>query len=243
LTGYNPLLPSATLELLFDVAGRQVETMDRGSMGIPVRKLQNRAALDLLNTQWIVSHRPLEVEGLTLQRSFGPEQRDGMPALEGVPDSARQFVYENTLRMPRAGLVRRARFVSAPDAILAAIRDLDPRKEVLVEDDRLVGEFPGHFRAVPVRRVGDGLELDVDAGPGGYLVISELAHPGWRAWIDGHEASLHRANGYFQLLQLGAGQHHVELVYRPRSLQVGAALTWISLLGTLGLVLRRPGGR
>jgi hypothetical protein len=235
LRGYNPLIPKATRELLAAVVGTTSTPMRREAAMIRTPKIANRTPLDLFNTQWIVSPRPLAVEGLTLR------QLDGANDAGPTPD-ARRLVYENTLRMPRAGLVRRARAVADSRVALQAFNRRNPRRVVFVEDERLEGSFPGEFLEVPVLREGDRLAMDVDAGAGGYLVISELAHPGWHASVDEREATLHRANGYFLLLPVDAGQHAVELIYRPRSVQIGSALTGVSLLGCFGaLVWHRRG--
>ena len=235
LRGYNPLIPNAARELLLEASGSRASGNRSGAVNVRIRNITNRAPLDLFNTQWIVSPRPLDVDGLTLRRTHGPGHPNGVAASDGIPPRSRRFVYENTLRMPRAGLVRRAALARDATAALRAIARSDPRERVFVEDERLVGEFPGSFESVPVVREGDRLTLEVDAEQGGYLVISELAHPGWRAEVDGREVNWSRANGYFLVLKLGEGVHEVALVYRPRSLQIGAAVTWVSLAGAIGL--------
>lgn len=243
LRGYNPLVPRATRELLAEAAGISGAKMRWFASTIRIRNIENRTVLDLFNTQWIVSPRLLGIAGLTLSRSYGPDNPRGLSAAAGTARNARQFVYENTMRMPRAGLVRRARAVADRKAALRAIGQRDPREVVFVNDPRLEGSFPGSFQALSVQRDGDRAAIDVDAGDGGYLVISELACPGWRARIDGREAVVHTANGYFVMLALEAGRHAVELTYRPRSVQLGNALTGLSLLGFFSLLLWRRSGR
>jgi uncharacterized membrane protein YfhO len=72
----------------------------------------------------------------------------------------------------------------------------------------------------------------------GYLVLADTWYPGWRATVDGEPAELLRANYAFRAVRLEAGEHTVEMVYRPTSVLVGGAL---SLAATavivIGLVL------
>ena len=49
----------------------------------------------------------------------------------------------------------------------------------------------------------------------GYLVLADLAYPGWRATVDGAEAPLLRAEGIFRALALPPGEHHIVFEYKP----------------------------
>ena len=68
----------------------------------------------------------------------------------------------------------------------------------------------------------------------GWLVLSEIFYPGWRATIDGSPANVYRANYLFRAIPLPAGPHRIELSFMPDSFLVGAT---ISLGATLFLVL------
>ena len=73
------------------------------------------------------------------------------------------------------------------------------------------------------------------------LVFTQAFFPGWQATIDGAAAPLVRTNYMFQGLYVPAGAHQVEIVYRPQSLLVGAALSLAALLAAVILfALGRP---
>ena len=84
------------------------------------------------------------------------------------------------------------------------------------------------------------------AGPnGGFLVTAAQYFPGWRAWVDGQEAPVLRANSLFRTTPLPPGTHIVELRYQPGSVELGllvslgaVALAAISLLATVAAPLR-----
>ena len=59
------------------------------------------------------------------------------------------------------------------------------------------------------------LELFVEAGAPGFLVLSESYDPGWRATVDGREVQILKANEIFRAIALGGGEHHVRLRYLP----------------------------
>jgi hypothetical protein len=77
------------------------------------------------------------------------------------------------------------------------------------------------------------VEVSVRAGGNGWLVLSDVWYPGWRATVDGKVVPLDRANYLFEAVAVPAGDHLVQLSYQPGSLYLGAV---ISLLAALGLI-------
>ena len=72
------------------------------------------------------------------------------------------------------------------------------------------------------------LRAEVEAAAPSVVVIAQAFYPAWRAFVDGKPVPLWRANYAFQALEVGAGNHHIEVVYEDRSFRLGAL---ISLLG------------
>jgi len=72
--------------------------------------------------------------------------------------------------------------------------------------------------------------IEADLASKGYLILTDTCYPGWRAYVDGEEASIIRANLLFRAISLSAGQHRVEFSYEPASVKVGAAVSSATLL-------------
>ena len=70
-----------------------------------------------------------------------------------------------------------------------------------------------------------GLQLDADMSNAGFVVISEAAWNGWRAWLDGSPVKVERANHAFLAVWVPAGHHSLRLKFLPRSFVVGRAVT------------------
>ena len=70
----------------------------------------------------------------------------------------------------------------------------------------------------------------------GLLVFSEVFYPGWEAWVDGQPAKIFRVQHALRGLPLKAGDHHIEMVYRPTTFTLGAILSGVSLLVVAVLV-------
>jgi uncharacterized membrane protein YfhO len=85
--------------------------------------------------------------------------------------------------------------------------------------------------------------IEADLASDGYLMLTDTYYPGWRAYVDGEESSIIRANLLFRAISLAAGQHRVEFAYEPTFLKIGAAISSATLLvvvvGLLGWLAQR----
>ena len=120
----------------------------------------------------------------------------------------------------------------------------DFRREVLIPAGAPPGPAAARGTSRIVSSAPDRMNLEVEAPDGGYLVILESYDPGWRATVDGREATMVPANVLFRGIRLHPGAHTVELLYRPPGLVAGLVLSALSVLATLVLAWRtsRPGG-
>jgi uncharacterized membrane protein YfhO len=73
---------------------------------------------------------------------------------------------------------------------------------------------------------------EVSTPENGILVFSEVAYPGWEAEIDGKKTELLTADGLLRALPITAGNHRVQLTYRPTALNTGAMLSQVTLVIT-----------
>lgn len=104
---------------------------------------------------------------------------------------------------------------------------------------------PGAFAAA--RFLADGperAEIATSASRAALLVLTRSWDPGWEATIDGARVPLLRAQLGLQAVVVPAGDHRIELRYRPASFRIGLALSAAGLLAVLALALSSPpGGR
>lgn len=93
------------------------------------------------------------------------------------------------------------------------------------------GNGPGRVTLRSYSR-GGRYAFDAEMQRDGYVVISDSAWKGWRAFVDGKPVGVGRANAAFLAVHVPAGRHTVRLEYRPASFVIGG---WISLVTLLGL--------
>jgi len=68
-----------------------------------------------------------------------------------------------------------------------------------------------------------------------YLVFSEVWYPGWRAWVDGAEVPIFRANFAFRGVYLRRpGEHTVVMRFDPVSWKIGLSMTLLTLVAIGG---------
>ena len=81
--------------------------------------------------------------------------------------------------------------------------------------------------------------MKVSATGTNLLFISETWYPkGWKAFIDGQETAIYRANYHFRAIVVPPGQHVVSMEYDSRAFDIGknASLT-ANILVITGLVM------
>jgi hypothetical protein len=121
------------------------------------------------------------------------------------------------------------------NALLRMTRsDFDPFKTVIV--DRAPGSkvAPPRKATAEIRRYeNQAVDIDADSDAPAMLVLADSFDPGWRAYVDGKEDKIFRANAFFRAVSLSAGKHRVEFRYEPLSLKIGAAVSLATLCGVL----------
>ena len=75
--------------------------------------------------------------------------------------------------------------------------------------------------------------LDATLSRPGLVILADVFYPGWTLTIDDKPAPIFRANRLMRAAAVEKGTHTLVYTYKPRSFQVGAA---ISLVGLAALV-------
>jgi len=148
-------------------------------------------------------------------------------------------VYENLSVLPRAFLVHRALPVDSLEAARNRMQsgDFDPTAEVVVEGGTALEQgdtTPGPEEACIVHYAPERVDIAVDVAAPGYLLLTDAHYPGWRAWVDGREVEVIRADALFRAVKLEPGRHRVMFAFQPASVRVGSVVSLVALSGLLG---------
>jgi hypothetical protein len=205
-----------------------------GRLGIPVNG-HRAAILDLLAAKWIATPSPT---GWLAERYRRVSPPDAVIA-----------VFENPHALPRAYRVPGA--LQTPARLRAALNGLvgenfDPRMHVLLEDPpKLLLRAARTRRADPTASVEieryeeERVVLRTRGRRPGVAVLTDAFYPGWQATLDGAPVPLLRANVAFRGVVVPAGEHVIEMRYRPATLRWGALLALVAAAGLGAALLRR----
>ena len=232
---YTPMIPRRYAELLNAVSpGSFLSGSALGGFSDPARL--SLPAVDMLGID------------VVLTRHAGPAPA-GFRETAGVGPIR---VLQNLEALPRVWYVPAVEQISDSKARLARLASpaFAPRELAIVEQE--LEPLPGVAGAEPRRAVRivhyqpGRLELELDAGATGFLLVSENWHPGWRAEINHESVATVRTNHALIGIPLRTDQAvNITLRFRPGSHLAGWGL---GLLGVILLVLlllpgrRRSGG-
>ena len=156
-------------------------------------------------------------------------------------------VYLNTNAQPRIRLVYQAQPVSGGEAAFGAIHvpGFDPATDAVLDTtsgapppvalDGQGARVPGARNLFYTAYAPEAYTIVATSAAPAYLVYSEVWYPGWRAWIDGVEVPIYRADFAFRAVYLSTpGQHTVIMRFEPITWKVGLALTLATLAALAG---------
>lgn len=143
-------------------------------------------------------------------------------------------------RLGNAWFVSRSVTASTADAEMEALGDIDPACEAVIFDasaeDGTVREYKsaGDGSIVLTEYSPNRLRYSASSPEGGLAVFSEIWYPaGWKAFVDGKEVPVLRADYTLRAVMLEEGEHEVEFRYEPASFAVGRNISMASSIAVL----------
>ena len=112
-------------------------------------------------------------------------------------------------------------------------KDFDFRREIIIVDKsvrNLRGERQVNGSTVMVSYEPNKAILNCETDQDAFLYVSDTYYPGWRAYVDGKETKIYRANLAFRAVEVPKGKHTVVFKYVPMSFYIGLCLTIFGIL-------------
>ncbi len=226
IRGYDSIIPKQYADLM-SVLAPQDELLNNRIAPFYSPDSLDSPIVNLLNVKYVLTTRPLPNAGYTL-----------------VYDSEIK-IYRNDHVLPRAFMVPQARVIPDRAALIAQMKEFDPTREVLLEQN------PGNASAAtcalkPVaiaKYSGTQVTVESKQECAAWLILADSYFPGWIAQIDGAETPLYKADYNFRAVFVPAGDHTIRFKYSPLSFRVGAIGSFLGamllLLGFAYLAWRR----
>ena len=220
---------------------------------IEIRHLQPRAQTRIFGLGLVDPAGTVRSIFAADREKFRPIYRDaGLAVLENGAAFPRAYVVPEAIArrsraeestLPRLALrpfnaARQVILEDGPFDGLPLVEQLAPW-QVGVKGHEALGPDPGPLAPDPIviDLSTDHVRIDVPDSPGGYLVLTDTYHRGWKARVDGAETPVYLANFLFRAIRLPPGPHTVELVFDPLSLRLGRAISLATLAFAVLVVL------
>jgi len=150
--------------------------------------------------------------------------------------------------IPYANIVCNA-VIKPSDEILPFMKsdEFDPQRMVVFEEQyrsklltqREEGGCKGIYSILEYSEENIRIKVSIDSP--GYMVLSEIAYPGWKAEVDGKRVPILSGNYIFRVIPLGEGEHEIDLYFVSWPFYIGLYISLITLIGSFWLI--RPGRR
>ncbi|MCX7880429.1 MAG: YfhO family protein [Ignavibacteria bacterium] len=185
-------------------------------------QLYNPFMWNLLNVKYIIFNR--KIEGL-------------VPIYQG--QRAQAIVYPNPSAFERAFFVRKA-VVAKPIDILYHLKrgDFNPRDTVFVEKpiaEEKIG-FDTNATASIIEKRNDYIKIKTQTSEKSLLFLSEVYYPYWRAYIDGKEVEIIKANYAFRAVVVPSGEHILEMKIISPGFEKGKTFSLLANVITLVVI-------
>ncbi len=151
-------------------------------------------------------------------------------------------VWSNYRVAPRVLISSRARVITSPAEILDFLKQSSyrPTEEIIFEELPpkifLEGsDSPGN--AVIEEYSSREIIIRAELESPGILLLNDSYSPGWKAYVDGVESKIYRANYLMRAVCLETGSHTIRFLYQPSSFTIGAIISIAVLIISILLLL------
>lgn len=246
-SGYDPVYPLSYAKFLSILSGQNIEKVDISRYG----EIESYKSpfFDLLGIRYIAVITRDERD--IISKRGKPSYKFNLDKFKKIYNSGSVAVLENYQAFPRAFFVKNVSF-SNDDSITAQkmIENSGRLNEIafVTSKDKNILETPsiGVKSSIAVETYQSGkVVLSTDSDDKAFLVLMDTFFPGWKAFVDGRQTEIFRANFAFRAVFVPKGQHRVSFVYDPVSFKAGLVVSLISLISltilVFGLFLRENG--
>lgn len=177
--------------------------------------------LRTFNVRYLVSFRQLPEKGIRFVEQF-PKYFSWLYRVDGT--------------VPRAYIVDRVFVEKQPLKVLERLSQLqfDPLRQVVLDHSVAIQPSESFEAQASIEQYeNNSVTVQTTANQEGVLVLADSFYPGWKAFLDGNETKILRANHFFRAVVLPKGAHRVEFKYEPWSFKLGWIISLFTFTGVI----------
>ncbi|MDG5815728.1 YfhO family protein [Chitinispirillales bacterium ANBcel5] len=156
-----------------------------------------------------------------------------------VNNSNQMSIVTHPSYQPRAWMAYSYEIETDESKILSRIHsaDFDHRNSVILEEKPIISPSQeGNYTVEITSYSLNEITLEVETEKDGFLILSEIYYPAWKAYVNGEEKPLYRAQYALRAIPVSAGKHTVVCRFEDESFKAGLVGTLFSLLITAGII-------
>ncbi len=168
---------------------------------------------------------------MNVRFAFAGEWLPVPPGWRFVAQQGHVILLENMNVLERAFVPRNVKLGASDEQTLEEMKTVsDFRERAWITSSETMERANGPG-TLTIRRTGHGeYRLTADMQGDGWIVLTESAWKGWRAYLDGRRVKIQRANVAFHSVYVPKGKHAIRFVYWPESFVIGRAISFGTLL-------------
>lgn len=199
-------------------------------------------AEDLLTFQ-LRNKQPINIQVLNMMNT----KYVIVPGQQNAP-----MLQQNPGNLGPCWLVKNIQFANGAAAAMKALDNFNPQETAIVEEEfkALIPNKPVADSTAFIKLIkndNDVITYQSNSTSNQYAVFSEIFYDrGWKAYIDGKEATIVKTNYALRGLSLPAGNHAIRFEFKPESYYfgvkasiAGSVLAWLSLIVCAVIIIRR----
>ncbi|MBU1127141.1 YfhO family protein, partial [Patescibacteria group bacterium] len=233
-SGYDAVYPLRWAQFLSAVNGGEI-IRPMGRYG-PIHKYNSRL-FDLSNNCYLMAVK--REDKYISEESGEVDYKFQLEKLENVFEDKSVIILKNKECLPRAFVVNDYLFEKDPQKIIEILKDPEfPLNKKIILEKKLPFFNSGKgdnkeafdFKLEWLSYESDRYKISTELEKPGLLFVSDQFYPGWKAYVDGEEAEIYRADFVFRAIYLPSGKHDVVFSYEPESFKIGIIITLSSFI-------------
>ena len=154
------------------------------------------------------------------------------------------YLYKIKNASQRIQLYPKVKYISSLEQFTNYLEKEDFSQTALVEDKIISNKIKSTISSIKYNyRIDKDEDMEitiaVNSNNQGFLVLKDTYYPGWKAYINGEQTEIFKANFLFKGIYLPKGKNIVEFKYVPLSFYLGLFISIISISSVFIIVVIR----
>ncbi len=161
------------------------------------------------------------------------EESNTTKSFKKIWSDGKYNIYENLNSMSRVFIAKKYLVKKEQQSILNNIFN----SKINLKDTVILEETPEIddkiFKKGEIKKISytpNKIEIQLYTDGSGFLFISDNYFPGWRAYINGVNSKIYRADYTFRSVVVPKGESKVVFIYDPLTFKIGAVVSFVSVL-------------